>query len=128
MQTADNNKQEEGLLGMLAKANGPDPAKAAAREAKRRASANEVCRNYLAGRCKYGTQCFRQHPPGKEGSSKGERKKIKCYACGEDGYHLAKNCKNPRQQANAINEEKANKQPEGNETTLAEFLRNTSSG
>ena len=32
---------------------------------------DEVCRNYLAGRCSFGEKYRRQHPPGKEGTKKG---------------------------------------------------------
>ena len=42
---------------------------------------DEVCRKYLEGRCtKSAAECFRQHPPGKEGSKENTRTRT-CFYC-----------------------------------------------
>ena len=55
-------------------------------------TSNEVCNNYLWGRCKFGKKCFRTHPTGKEGCRKGTT----CSSCGREG-HWHTECKRPNQ-------------------------------
>lgn len=52
----------------------------------------DVCRNYLAGKCKRGPKCRFEHPSGQEGTKKGNKVKkdksdITCYGCQQKGHY-----------------------------------------
>ena len=99
--------------------------------------AQEVCRNYLRGRCQ--GKCGRQHPPGKEGSQQADRqrpaggqaadkKMIKCFYCNQRGFHIARNCpQRPKgERANALhdNMDEPNEEQHAEEASAAHELCN----
>ena len=123
--TASNLQQLMAMLGQLQSTN------------KRQADkSKQVCRNYLAGRCKE-TPCphGRVHPEGKGGTTQQagggagkDLSKVKCFACEETG-HYARNCPklkaktaNLAQQQAAGAADAATTPIEG-ETSLQDFLK-----
>ena len=101
----------------------------------KKTSSTELCRNFIAGRCKRpANECKFSHAADgtstpSSSSGDGERRKITCYNCQKLGYHVANDCTEPkkeRQRARPKAAEVANNTTEpdaGAAMTVADFMK-----